>query len=68
MTLQTLHLDARISIPQPAGLVGTGGDDLVALRIELDLTNLAFVALQQSCAGSTEHVIDSSHSVSRGRG
>lgn len=63
MAVKRLQLIARVARPHFTGLVTGGRDDLVSLRVELNLTNLVLVALQQCRARSSENIINSSNAV-----
>lgn len=67
MPIQYLLLHAGVGVPDAARLIATSSDDLVALWIELDLRYLILVALEQCSAGASEHIIDASQAVCRGR-
>ena len=64
MTLENLDFCARISVPQPTRLVTARRDYLVALRVELDLTDLTLVAFKESSASARKNVVDAGHSIS----
>ena len=63
VSTQALDLVARISRPNPASLVATRRDHLVALRIERDLADFVFVPLQNRGARPREHIVNSSHTI-----
>ena len=58
MPVERLNLIACVGAPDFASLVAARRDDLIALRIKLNLTDLVLVALQQRDAGTSENVID----------
>ena len=66
MTGKTLDFHASISSPEPAGLVDGGGNDPISLGVELNFTDFILMTLQKSHTGPSEHVVDTSHSISRG--
>ena len=63
MAVKYLLLHSRVRIPHSASLITTGRDDLIALRIELDLRYLILVTLEKRSAGTCEYIIDPSQTV-----
>ena len=61
---KTLNLVSSLSRPNPASLVATGRDYFVSLGVKRDLTNFVLMTLQDGCAGTSEHVVDTGHTVS----
>lgn len=57
MAVKYLLLDARVRVPYSASLVAARRDDLVALRIKLDLRYLILMAFEKRRASSSEHVV-----------
>lgn len=57
MTIKRLDLISGVAAPHLAGLVATCSNDLVALRIKLNLTNLVLMSLEQSDTSSRENVV-----------
>jgi hypothetical protein len=64
MPIQYLLLHSRVRIPHSTSLVTTGSDDLVSLRVELDLRYLILVALEKCSASSGEYIIHSGQAIS----
>ena len=57
MTIQYLLLNSGVSVPHSTRFVATCRDELVALRIELDLRYLILVTLEERRASSREYII-----------
>ena len=60
---EALNLIAGLSAPQSAGLVARCSNNLVALRIKLDLTDFVLVALQDCRACSCKDIVNSGHTI-----
>ena len=65
MAVQYLLLYTSVRIPDSASLITTSSDDLIALRVELDLRYLVLVTLEKRSASTSEHIIDSCQAVGR---
>ena len=65
MTIQYLLLNARVGVPDSASLITTCRDDLITLRIKLNLRYFILMTLEESSAGTCEDVVDASQAVGR---
>ena len=61
---EALNFVSRLCRPNSASLIATRRDHLVPLRVKRDLTDFAFVTLKDRGAGSSEHIVDASHTIS----
>lgn len=66
MPIQSLQLVPCLRCPNLASLVARSRDDLVTLRVELNLGNFVLVTLQQSDTGTSKHVIHAGNTISTG--
>ena len=60
---EALNFIAGLSAPQSASLVARCSNNLVALRIKLDLTDFVLVALQDGSACSCKDIVNSGHTI-----
>lgn len=66
MAVKRLDLIACVRGPNFAGFVRARGNNLVTLRVELDLTDLVLVSLKNCNARSGKHIVNSRESIGTG--
>ena len=64
MSVESLNFISRFGRPYFAGLVRRSCYNFVSLRVELNLGDFVFMALQQRYTGACEHIINACISVS----